>query len=392
VDYLVEFGRRDDVREIVNRYMGLRSVHAVDVGLDERWLVAYLAGYSFRDDYADDVIRRLEHWDVVPPSYPLAGRLAEFFDDEFVAFPFGLDPHWLPPMKGELCRRWGEFGPFVITVVLRPDCSSEEAGAVSEIYPDNRFAVVYDVQPVPRLLASPREAVRPLVGGIGISGASRRPGTLGGIIEVGGGRYGVTCAHVLGAGDEVEQPAPADNPRDATRVGFCRHRSSLTAHSPPAAAYGTGLNRLDAALVEFDDGIDAELEVSDAGPPARISAVSDVHQLMTVETFGARSGHRTLRVGNLRLVGEFTFGSEWYAYEELFQLRRLSRFYGMTGTLSPPVRGGDSGAWVLRPGADGPEWAGMVIAGEGPQGYAVMAKTVEQWIEEETGAGAVTVV
>jgi hypothetical protein len=390
MDYLIEFGRRDSVREIADRYMQLQSVHAVDIGLDERWLVAWLARNCLPHDQFKHVVRLLDDLDVVPSRY-YGKWLSEFFDDEFVAYPFGVDPYWVPPSEEVLWRRWHEFGPFVITVVLRPDCPPEEAGLVNEVYPDSRFEIVYDFQPVPRLLASPDEAVRPLIGGIGISGASRRPGTLGGFVEADGNRYAVTCAHVVEAGEEVQQPAPADNRRGAARIGVCSHSSSLNTHTPPADVYGNQLNRLDAALVELDDGIKAELEIRDAGPLAGTATVSDVHQLMTVQMVGARSGHRTLRVGNLRLVGEFAFGSDWYAYKELFQLRRTSRFFGLTGTLSPPVRGGDSGAWVLRSGADGPEWAGMVIAGEGPQGYAIMAETVEQWVREETGAGLVTV-
>jgi hypothetical protein len=390
VDYLVEFGRRDDVRELAAGYMRLRSVHAVDVGLDERWLIARLAQDRFSRDHREYLRLRFEDWNDVNPPY-LGRRLAELLEDEFIAYPFGLDPGWIPPWKGVLAERWEKFGPYVVTVVLRPDCPPEEAGVVEEVYPKGPFEVRYDVQPVPRLLGSPRDAVRPLMGGIGISAAGRRPGTLGGIVQAGGVRYAVTCAHVLDVGDEVRQPASTDSRNASGRIGRCSHRSNLTAHTPPAQAYGGGLNRLDAALVELDEGVESDLEVRDAGSLAGISAMSGLHQLMTVETVGARSGAQTLRVGDLRLVGEFAFGSEWYAYEELFQLRRTSRFFGMTGTLSPPVRGGDSGAWVLRPGGDGPEWAGMVIAGAGPLGYAVMAETVERWVGDETGAASVTV-
>ncbi len=363
MDYLLEFGARDDVRELAARYLSFRSVHAIDIGLDQRWLTA---------------------WRTQEDALGL--------DDDFVAYPFGVDTSWRPSSNLPLIETWERYGPFVITVVLRPSAVQDERGGLAEVDGPEDLLVTFESQPVPRLLAGGKSAVRPLVGGLGLAGASGPPATLGGIVtSASGEKFAVTCAHVLGQGEEVLQPAPIDNRREAVRIGVCSHRSRLRAHESPVSPYDADLNEVDAALVALDGGVRADLAMLEAGPLAGISRRSDLHEHISVDIVGLRAKRRSLRVGKLRLYGEFSHGRETFGYQNLFELRRRSRFFGLTGTFGPPVSGGDSGAWVLRPGAPGPEWAGVVVAGEGPTAYAVMAASVVEWMERDTPLRSVAV-
>jgi hypothetical protein len=392
VDYLIEFGQRDDVRGLASRYLSLRSTHAIDLGLDERWLLAWRWRAHLEGSNGKMLWRHLEEWCSLPPWLRArwAGWLA--FEDEFVAYPFGIDPNWRPPFSGELAEQWERYGPFVATVILRPVAVEEERGELAEVAGVEGLRVTFEPQPVPRLLAGPTSVVRPLIGGLGLAGAGGLPGTLGGVVEAASGsRLAVTCAHVLDEGVEVLQPASADNPGAAARIGICGHRSPLNAHNPPVDAYDPDLNEVDAALVQLDEGVGAELAMRGIGPLTGISMRSDLHEHCSVEIVGLRAKRRPLRVGKLRLVGEFSYGHDTYGYQNLFELRRRSRHYGVTGELNPPVSGGDSGAWVVRPGAGGPEWAGVVVAGEGPTAYAVMAASVVEWMERETPLGSIAV-
>ncbi len=382
MDYLIEFAERDAVREIAARYLEYGSVQAIDLDLDDLWLASWRLFHNAPNREFRDAWRYLEDWHFARRRWAPYWPAWLLDDEEFVGYPFGVDPNWMPPIEGELDKRWARWGPFVMTVVLRPRSSRQELGALQEIYPEG-LPVRFEARPVPSLLARPTDAVRPVVGGLSVASPGGRPGTLGGIVEAGNKRLGLTCAHVLSAGEEAEQPAAADNHRDAARIGECHRNSKLVAHIPPLNAYSSELNEVDAALIELDDAVDADLEVRGVGALTRISQRSEVHPDSSVEIVGLRAKRRSLHVGKLRMVGEFRFGDEWYGYQNLFELRRRSRFHGFTGTISPPVNGGDSGAWVILPGASGPELAGVVVAGDGPYGYAILAQSIAEWIEEE---------
>jgi hypothetical protein len=77
---------------------------------------------------------------------------------------------------------------------------------------------------------------------------------------------------------------------------------------------------------------------------------------------------------------EFRHGDQTYCFRNTVELRHPSRFYGLFGTFDPPVRPGDSGAWVLLPGATGPNWCGLVISGDGVVGHFVLAESVSNWL------------
>jgi hypothetical protein len=143
---------------------------------------------------------------------------------------------------------------------------------------------------------------------------------------------------------------------------------TLASHTRPLNPYDPTINEVDVALVAFDDQAQADLAVLGVGALTGISSKSLVHQGALVEVVGKESGRRSLYVGGATLTREFDLDGTTYGFKNLFELTRVSRFHGITGTLSAPVAPGDSGAWVLRPGATGTEWLGMVIAGDGPTG------------------------
>jgi hypothetical protein len=174
-----------------------------------------------------------------------------------------------------------------------------------------------------------------VIGGVSISSPSGSPGTLGGVLEdVSANRFGLSCAHVLSSGDDVQQPSPKDNKGAAASIGRCVHSNTLISHVPPLNSYDPSINEIDAALVEFSQR--ASMEILGIGQLAGMANKTQVHtNNMTVEVLGKEAGPETLVVGSTTLVHEFRFNGVMYGYRNLFVLRRASRHWGATGTLSP---------------------------------------------------------
>ncbi|MFF0009127.1 hypothetical protein ACFYQT_37700 [Streptomyces tibetensis] len=78
---------------------------------------------------------------------------------------------------------------------------------------------------------------------------------------------------------------------------------------------------------------------------------------------------------------ELTLAEEKYCFTDIFQLRPVSRYWGLTGSISDPARPGDSGAWISIAGSRGEEWAGMVLGGDGPEAFAMFSEDIIHWLE-----------
>jgi hypothetical protein len=388
VDYLLEFGSREDVRDLARDYLRRsEAVQGISADLDDFWLASWqLYTLLSRDDFrrAEELLfARVMHgmpWPLIGSTFAgWRGSLAETFN----SYPFGIDTTWRPSWWSDyISVRGVREEPYTLTVVLRPEAPPGSLYDLREI--DSRgFQVRFEARPLARLYATATDAVRPLVGGISLSNPSGPPGTLGGIIEDSHGqRFGLTCAHVLASGDEAQQPSPRDNAGAATRVGRCIAASPLTTHTPPLDPYDPSINELDVGLVELDQP--ADLEVLHLGALAGIAAKSRVHPNGSVDVVGKESGRQSVYMGGVTLTHEFDLHGVKYGYKNLFELKRRSRFYGITGTIRPPVRPGDSGGWVITAGATGSEWLGVVVAGDGPVGYATPAEFLTDWLAQNT--------
>ena len=364
-------------------------VQGVSVDLDDFWLAAWRSYNTVPSTEFEAHVRtlgeRIAHG-CGPLAWPGAPR------DEFISYPYGVDPGWIPPFWHHWAHVRGVGpDPFVMVVVLRPATGEKPTGLLREI-DTGGIPVRFEPRPMARLYAKPKDKVRPLAGGMSVSTPTGDPGTLGGILEdANGTRFGLTCSHLLQTTQEAQQPSPADNRNAAARIGSCLDSFTLQSHIPPLNPYDPSINTIDAALIEFDDQIVSDLEVMGVGSLTGIASKSQAHPNSSVDVAGKEAGNRPLYIGAVTLVHEFDLNGTKYGYANLFELRRASRFHAVTGTLSHPVRPGDSGAWVLRAGTNGPEWLGVVVAGDGAYGYAIPAEFITDWIAKHTTVGTVDV-
>jgi hypothetical protein len=391
MDYLIEFSERDDVRSLAGRFLEhCEAVQGIAVDLDDLWLASWRLYNTLPTSAFEREMHLLERSYFAWREY----RYQPFhaLRDEFISFPYGLDVHWRPAFW-ERFSEWRELRPepFVMTVVLRSEFTQERMYALREIETGG-LQVRFEPRPMARLYSKPKDKVRPLVGGLSVSQPAGGAGTLGGILQdAGGRRFGLTCSHVLATGDEAQQPSPADRPRAAGRIGSCIESFALQSHTPPLDPYDPSINTVDAALIEFDAQVQSKLEVMGVGALAGIASKSHVHPNTSVTVVGKEARCRALYIGAVTLVHEFDFNGHKYGYRNLFELKRASRFHALTGSIRHPVNPGDSGGWVLRAGASGPEWLGVVAAGDGPYGYAIPAEFIVDWIENLSGVGSIQV-
>jgi hypothetical protein len=381
VDYLLEFADREDVQGLARNYLERSdAVQGISVDLDDFWLANWrlytlLSPTDFRFAQARlfDVWRYPNAWPWPNAAFSEIGRLGSF-----VNYPFGIDTSWRPPLWTEyIGTRDLRDEPYSISVILRPEVASQSYYALQEVG-TNGFEVRFESRPTATLYANGADAQRPLVGGVSVSSPTGPAGTLGGILEdASGKRFGLTCAHVVASGDEAQQPSPRDNIRGAARIGNCVASSTLTSHTLPLDSSDPSINEVDVAAIELDQP--ADLEILEVGALAEIASKSRVNPDASVEVTG-KSGRRSLYIGAISLMHEFKFQGTKYGYKNLFELKRQSRFWGLTGTLRPPVEPGDSGGWVLTAGANGMDWLGVIVAGDGPVGYATPADFVIDWL------------
>ena len=136
------------------------------------------------------------------------------------------------------------------------------------------------------------------------------------------------------------------------------------------------MNELDAALIEIDPKVNCSLEVLDIGALTGVTARANLTPGQMVEMTGRTSSHQQLKIGGLAVVYRFRHNGQDYCFKDLFEVR-WPRFLKLCGRR--PIQGGDSGAWVCNPDANGFGWCGMIIGGDRLQGYAVYSETIKNW-------------
>jgi hypothetical protein len=393
MDYLIEFSRRGDVEALVTRVIESANVQGVVVDLDPFWLLGWqarstLTPLEFRawdDALAQWIESELQQNEARPRPWPPPWQWGQApFEG---VYPVGVDTSF----RFEAWRRLAHWRatsdePFVVKVIRRP--RAVEPDYLEEQLQDERLRILFETRPAVRAYSKPTDKVRPLVGGLSAGPPQDHAGTLGGILEDGNGtRYALTCSHVAAVNDDIDQPSHEDDAHAAEAIGQCVASTSLQPPTPHCNPYAGNPDRVDAALVALDAGMPSELEVLGVGDLTGRSRASDLHPGMTVDVAGKRSGLQALRVGGLSVSNPVSIDGQSHCFKDLFELTRLSRHWGATGTARQPVRPGDSGAWVIAQGPLGPEWCGMVLGGGGPVGYAMFSEFVDDWLAAEGFSG-----
>lgn len=167
---------------------------------------------------------------------------------------------------------------------------------------------------------NPKTRIRPLIGGISISGAGS--GTLGYFVDTGGKRALMSAAHVLQQGTKnVIQPSVNDGGKDPADLV-----AKLT------ASIFKPEDGIDAASANFETGIAATLTLNDIG---RITGTTTPNDKDTVRKSGKNTGVTTGTVNELN--GTIQLGKWLY-----------KRMIGVKAGSSPFSVGGDSGSLVVK--------------------------------------------
>lgn len=240
------------------------------------------------------------------------------------------------------------------------------------------FQIRYEVRPIAEVYASPKDQHRPLLGGVSVGVNSTDAGTMGGIlVDRKGNYFGVTCGHVVGSVLSVEQPARID--RTGTLIGkvdavqvpapFPSHARKVSADQQKYAA------KVDAALIEIDSGISAELKVLKMGRVTDFVAIDDIEQDEELQMTGRTSDWQKIQrssVSPFYNVTNKTTGDE-YCYENALIFREPSG--------AAAAQAGDSGAWICKEVGSVYHWAGMIVGGDKQLGIAIAAAELKTWWE-----------
>lgn len=375
MDYLREYAEEYGLEKIINSVADRPNVQGAILTLDEWWMAAWRQEEGGRGQDWDWWHWDWRHWGPMPYWAVTSGI--------GVAAPWiplrRLDLSWKPPHWDALCHMRGldrEVPPVRLIICLRPAASAANV-EIPEL-PATPILVSFEARPAARLSTNHRSKVRPVVGGVSLGSGTHTYGTLGGIVkDTSGVRYGMSCAHIFGSGTSVEQPALRDDPH-ASAVG-----GGLASIAPqPCGAQGpcnpyTGsphIAAVDTALVEFRDGIAADLEILTIGPLAGLVAKNSMTPGQEVTFVGRTSGNRIAEVGGLALFYRLQMNGQAYCFRDLFEIRWRST---MRALLGPVVQAGDSGSWVSAETDVGPGWCGQIIGEDRHVGYATFAENTQ---------------
>lgn len=375
------FAERQDFQDFVKITMENPAVQGITIDVDRNWL--QLA--KLRDLLPPRLFDRWENriWDWLEyhgwPGVLWSSEGLRRFSDLLPNGP--LDWNWFPHWWEDYCKYLGRpagKNPILVRVCMLPWQPGQQS-VPSEGW---EFPVVVEHRPQARLCSTKRKTL-PLVGGLSIGVQHRSSGTLGGIIEdQNGSRFGITCAHLASQGDSIDQPAQSD--RSSTQpIGSVYADSGLivssvnTPCSPQNPA--SKLNTVDAALIELDSSVPADLKILNLGNLTRVYPEMDLNPGDDLFFVGKESGpaQRHLVVGGLNVVFRFSDdGVDFYSFKNTFQVEWPSTISTPPG---PPVVAGDSGAWLCKPENHSHAWAGMVIGCHRDMGYALFSETVFNW-------------
>lgn len=248
---------------------------------------------------------------------------------------------------------------------------------------DFAFPIVQERRPQARLCYLKKRRT-PLEGGLSIGTGPIGSGTLGGIVQDQNGiRYGVTCAHVVEGGTNVEQPAQEDDSTGARQIGTVGAAVTLqkSQAASPCNPYDNAsvMNEMDVALINLSDPNAADLKVASLGTLSRVLPKSDLRSGNSIYFTGKESGlpARRLIIGGLNATFRFHLDKNDYLCIPYTFNVRWPNTSPLKGT--PAVEEGDSGAWLCTPDGSDYSWAGMVIGSDQFDGYGIFAQSVTDW-------------
>ncbi|HWA24351.1 MAG TPA: hypothetical protein VG734_01660 [Lacunisphaera sp.] len=353
---LIEFSSRPEVRNVVEQLTGNRNVQGVVAEYQQRWLSLMHTDPRLWEE----MFRWWRHFGPPYPGPPLT---------QVTCVPLGLGPP-----RDQIQATWNSwFGaeePFQLRVCLRPGASDQDSRKL-DIDTNASFPIIFEERPVARL-----SALRVNIG--------RSKGTIGGVVLGSAGDWlGITCGHVLAHGSTVsiedkQQSLLARLPRlfsgEPPIAGECIRRTELTRLAPNAACNPYGgvdpSNTLDVGVIQAPFG-NAPLRKWNGPPSRRESARSGQVAKMLSAT-----GERAAQIGGLNIYYVLSDGPESYCFGGLFEV------------LAPPhhdkiVHPSDSGAWIMRHGANGDEWFGIALGSDDLRGFAMFAEPVYTWLQTE---------
>jgi hypothetical protein len=282
--------------------------------------------------------------------------------------------------------------PVVIEVTVGPDFPREgEPSSLNAFFEEHR--IVY------------RRAKRSTLhyaesGGRFICEGPWRWGTLGGFLETLNSRlYATSAAHVVNGnrfvvGTPAFRGAQSHTIRSALQktaiLGklssrWMREEGSQFDVSPPvivsryqcSVSSNPTLPGLDVALAEWPT------ESTRIRTPVEIGAPGQISQVLPSSFLGAASGLQRVYVSSLSI---------WHSYElpdsdqtacvsDVLQIKLRDRPYARSNV----SRGGDSGAWIIAEGVNGPVWLGLLVGGDGDRAAVVPASRIVSHFEGTLG-------
>jgi hypothetical protein len=385
MDYLIRFVERNEqVRSAIERATEYPSVQGVVLEIDPIWLKLWRLKETFGEDMAQRIINNFDFFS----PFNRYSWLEEFTQNS---------PYWIPrrpldeeslswrPENSNFYYRelWGRQYipelPLILKICLYPTLSEEQTQVPD--FPSVGIPIIYETRPPAVLSANPKKSHRPILGGVSI-GVGQDVGTLGGILKcsTSGKYYGLTCAHVTSNGNYVDQPAQVDG-TPPSQIGKVSHFSTLNPSMPNIICnpymQSFNLNEIDAALIELHPVIQSQLKILQIGQLTGITPKARLTPGQAVELTGRTSGYRTLEIGGLGICYKFQGqNNNTYCFRNLIELRYPS---GVIPSISSPIQGGDSGAWVCIPSGQGYEFSGMVIGEDRRRGYAIFSEVIEDW-------------
>lgn len=361
-DLMLETGRSNAITGMVNELIetGL-PIQGLHVGVDELFAQWYYTA-----------LYKEWRWSVLPEYWPW--RSIRYFE-EIPAEVRREIPRW---WSGHAQRvGYGDgASPFYIKVLLREEeyhlLEFERPRAIPNR--NGRYRIIYE----PRPPAVARAGLTLWHGdGIRDSGGMSF-GTCGGGLQdaAHGTKYGVTCRHVLSQqGGRVEtslggQPighVQAMGSLSPTPAGsFCNHRAV------------PGASSTDWSVFEIDTAVSVQVHQTQHGRIAHERSTLNIGPYIDVEFTGATSGRRECQTGSVGVWHEVIVDGTPHCFGDIFQLKwRPGTRFTCRRTNKDLIQSGDSGAWVISDapsGQIGADVFGMVIAGDGADGYASFAE------------------